>query len=222
MEEYLVKIQNIEKITYDVLRFRVEKPSGYQFTPGQATEVSINSKNIKDEKRPFTFTGLNEWDYLEFTVKIYNDHDGITCALGKLRVGDELIVHDVWGAINYRGPGVFIAAGAGVTPFIAILRDLKFKNELTGNKLIFSNKTLEDIILKNEFEEMLNGKFVNVLTREKNNGFHFGRINEVFLKEQIGNFSQNFYICGPDKFVQDINSILIKLEAKTESIVFER
>jgi predicted ferric reductase len=40
----------------------------------------------------------------------------------KLKHGDELIIRDVWGAIEYKGEGVFIAGGAGVTPFIAILR----------------------------------------------------------------------------------------------------
>jgi predicted ferric reductase len=44
---------------------------------------------------------------------------------GKLKHGDELIIRDVWGAIEYKGEGVFIAGGAGVTPFIAILRQLQ-------------------------------------------------------------------------------------------------
>jgi predicted ferric reductase len=42
----------------------------------------------------------------------------------KLKHGDELIIRDVWGAIEYKGE-VFIAGGAGVTPFIAILRQLQ-------------------------------------------------------------------------------------------------
>lgn len=221
MEEYIVKVLKIEKVTHDVIKFTVEKPKGYSFVPGQATDVAINKENFRNENRPFTFTGMNEWKNLEFTIKIYNDHNGITKELGKLKPGDELVLHEVWGAINYKGMGVFIAAGAGITPFIAILRDLKQKNKLMGNKLIFSNKTSGDIILKNEFFEMLGGNFVNVLTREKNNKFRFGRINEAFLKEEITNLDQNFYICGPDKFVRDINSILVNLGAKPDSVVFE-
>ncbi len=222
MEEYVVKVLKTEKVTHDVTRFTVEKPKGYSFVPGQATDVAINKANLKNENRPFTFTGMNEWANLEFTIKIYNDHNGTTKELGKLKPGDELVLHDVWGAISYKGPGVFIAAGAGVTPFIAIIRDLKRKNMLAGNKLIFSNKTSDDIILKNEFYEMLGKNFVNILTREKNNEFLFGRINESFLKEQITDFNQSFYICGPDKFVQDINSILVGLGVTTDSVVFEK
>ena len=83
MEEYVVKILNIDQVTHDVKRFRFEKPKNYIFKPGQATDVSINTPVLKNEKRPFTFTSLNSADYLEFTIKIYRDHDGITNKLGE-------------------------------------------------------------------------------------------------------------------------------------------
>jgi ferredoxin-NADP reductase len=97
--------------------------------------VSINTPNLKT-KRPFTFTSLNDNDYLEFIIKIYDSNDGVTRELGKLKQGDELLIHDVWGAIEYKGEGVFIAGGAGVTPFIAILRQLQAENKIANNKLI--------------------------------------------------------------------------------------
>ena len=113
MEEYIVKILSIEAVTYNVKRFRFEKPAGYIFKPGQATDVSLNTPELKNEKRPFTFTSLNSADYLEFTIKIYSDHNGITNELGKLKPGAELIIRDVWGDIAYKGKGVFIAGGQG-------------------------------------------------------------------------------------------------------------
>ena len=82
MEEHIVHIISIENITHDVKRFRVEKPEQYSFIPGQATEVSINTPVMKDEKRPFTFTCLNREPYLEFTIKIYPSHNGVTNELG--------------------------------------------------------------------------------------------------------------------------------------------
>jgi ferredoxin-NADP reductase len=119
--KYNVKIQEIENLTHDVKRFRLEKPKDYHFIPGQATEVSINKAGWKEEIRPFTFTSLNSLPYLEFVIKIYSDHAGVTNELNSLKAGDELIVRDVWGAIEYKGPGYVIAGGAGITPFIAIL-----------------------------------------------------------------------------------------------------
>lgn len=221
MEEHIVKILEADYVTHDVRRFRVEKPDGYSFTPGQATEVAINKPDLKNERRPFTFTGLNDYDYLEFTIKTYQDHNGVTNALRELNKGDELLIHNVWGAIHYKGPGVFIAGGAGVTPFIAIFRQLFKDGKIDSNKLIFSNKTEKDIILKDEFEKMLGKNFYNTLTQEKSNKYDNRRIDENFLKEQIKDFSQNFYVCGPDKFVQDIQTILANLGAKPESVVFE-
>ena len=221
MEEHIVKILKTEKVTHDVKRFQVQKPEGYSFTPGQATEASINTPELKDEKRPFTITSLNDEAELEFTIKIYKERDSVTKALDELKAGDEIIIHDVWGAIHYKGPGVFIAGGAGVTPFIAIFRQLYKNNKIEGNRLIFSNKTEKDIILKDEFEKMLGSNFYNTLTREKSDKYDNRRIDESFLKEQVKDFNQNFYVCGPDKFVQDIQTILSKLGASPESVVFE-
>src|SRR3982751_6393024 len=99
--EYTVKILSIEPVTHDVKQFRTEKPEGYEFVPGQATEVSINKAGWEEERRPFTFTSLNEKPYLEFVIKGYKDHDGVTNQLHQLQKGDELIIRDVWGAINY-------------------------------------------------------------------------------------------------------------------------
>ena len=222
MEEHIVKVLKVENVTHDVRRFTVSKPEGYSFIPGQATEVSVNTKLLKDERRPFTFTGLNDWPTLEFTTKIYTDHHGVTEALGKVKEGDELLIHDVWGAINYKGLGVFIAGGAGVTPFIAIFRQLHKDNKLEGNRLIFSNKTEKDIILKDEFSQMLGEKFYNTLTQEKSDKYDHRKIDKAFLQEQIKNFSQNFYICGPDQFVKDITDALQELGAKADSVVFEK
>ncbi len=189
----------------------MEKPAGYQFVPGQATEVSINQPRWKEERRPFTFTGLNEWDHLEFTIKIYNDHEGVTHQLGALKAGDELLLHDVWGAIQYKGEGVFLAGGAGVTPFIAIFRQLEKEKKIGGNKLIFSNKTLADIILKEEFEKILGKNFINTITQEKVAGYDHRLVDEAYLKEKISDFSQQFYICGPDPMVQSLQQTLKKL-----------
>ncbi len=125
MEEQFVKILSTENLTHNVRRFTLTKPESYQFKPGQATDIVINLPEWKKERRPFTFTSLNDWDHLEFTIKIYSDHDGVTNELGKLKAGYELILHDIFGAINYKDEGVFIAGGAGVTPFIAIFRQLQ-------------------------------------------------------------------------------------------------
>jgi len=217
-----VKILSIHSLTHDVKRIQTEKPEGYSFTPGQATEVAINQTGHREEKRPFTFTSLPDDDHLEFTIKSYHDHDGVTHKIDALVAGDELIVDDSWGAIEYKGKGTFIAGGAGITPFIAIFRDLKAKGQLEGNRLIFSNKTAKDVTMQADFEEMLGKGFTSTLTQEQAEGHQHGRIDTNFLKEHINDFSQHFYVCGPDSMVQDINTILDQLGAKADALVFEK
>jgi ferredoxin-NADP reductase len=222
MSESVVKILKIESLTQDVKRFEVKKPAGYTFIPGQATEVAINKLTWKHERRPFTFTSLNESRNLEFVIKRYPAHKGVTDALHQLSAGDELVIHDVWGAINFKGNGIFIAGGAGITPFIAILRQLHKDNKIRGNQLIFSNKTKNDIILNAEFEHMLGPNYINVITQEKVEGIRNKRIDKVFLLETVRDFSKHFYVCGPDKFVNDISDMLVQLGAGVESVIIEK
>ena len=220
--EKIVKILSVKEVTHDVKRLRLEKPAGYQFVPGQATDVSINTADMKAELRPFTFTCLQDDPFLEFTIKRYADHHGVTDKLHELKTGDELIVRDVWGAIEYKGPGYFIAGGAGITPFLAILRDLRKKKKLAGNTLFFSNKTASDIIEETELKTMLGENAVFILTKEKKQGYMDGYIDKTFLQKNIKDTQAHFYICGPDPMIAAINKSLTELGAKADAVVFEK
>lgn len=221
-DEYFVKIREVEKITHDVKRFRVSKPEGYQFIPGEATDIVINLPDWKKRRKPFTFTGLNEWDFLEFTIKIYTNHQGFTNKLDQLQVGDELIIHDSFGEVRYHGTGTFIAGGAGVTPFIAILRQLEKEKKLKHHRLIFSNKTTSDIILKEEFEAMLHEHFINTITEKPTNEYEDSRIDGNFLQKHLSSFDDYFYLCGPRRMVKDIQNHLLHLGAKEDKVIIEQ
>ena len=211
-----------EFVTHDVRRFILEKPKDYEFNPGQATMLSIDKDEWEDEKRPFTFTSLNDDQILEFTIKCYPDHNGVTKEIHQLEPGDKLTLRDPFGTINYEGSGVFIAGGAGITPFIAIFRELREKGDLKGNKLIFSNKKQKDIILEKEFKDMLDSEdLILTLTRENKEGYLNKRIDKKFLEDHIDNFDQNFYICGPSEMVADLKKDLKELGAEVEGIIFE-
>ena len=221
MEQYLVKIWSIDKVTHNVLKIVTEKPPTYNFTPGQATEVCINKNGWQMEKRPFTFTCLPDDDYLEFTIKTYPSHKGVTNELLQLKQNDELILHDVFGAIAYEGEGVFIAGGAGVTPFISIFRFLRSKNEVGGNKLIFANKAKTDIILEQEFRNLLGRNFINILSNEKTDGYANGYITEEFLKANITDLKKKIYLCGPEPMMEAVEKQLSNLGVDPKSIIKE-
>jgi len=221
MKQHLVKIKSIKHITHDVLQIVTEKPQKYSFNPGQATEIAINKNGWKDEKRPFTFTSLPENDNLEFTIKTYPSHKSVTNELLQLKKDDELILHDVFGAITYKGEGVFIAGGAGVTPFICIFRYLQSKNEIGNNKLIFANKTTDDIILALEFKKFLCGNFINILSDEKTEEYAHGQITEDFLKANITDFDKQFYVCGPPEMMEAIKEQLSNLGINKKAVTVE-
>lgn len=200
----------------------LEKPEGFDFTPGQATEVAIDTPQWREEKRPFTFTCLPGWVCLEFTKKHYPDHDGVTEALCDLAVGDALVIDDTLGTIEYKGRGTFIAGGAGVTPFIAILRNLEARGKLAGHRLIFANKTEANIINRAEFDAMAGLEIVYVLSDEDKPGFEHGRADKALLQRHIDVYSQELYLCGPEPMQDAVKSALKELGADPESVTFEK
>jgi ferredoxin-NADP reductase len=215
-----VSILEIKKITHDVLSIKTEKPAGYTFTPGQATEVAINEKAWINEKRPFSFTNLPGDDHLEFTIKTYPAHNGVTNHLLKLRTGDQLIIHDVWGTIHYKGKGLFIAGGAGITPFISIFRHLRSINHSENNHLLFANKTTKDIILETELDFLLKGNVTHILSEQDVKGYKHGFINEQVLKELIRP-NDIIYLCGPPPMIDAVMKCLTNIGLSDKSVVME-
>ena len=219
-----VKILDIADVTHNVRRYTLDRPEGYAFTPGQATDVSLDEDGWRDKKHPFTFTALADAPNLEFTIKSYfaTGGDGVTERLYGYKPGQSLLVRDVWGTITYKGPGVFIAGGAGITPFIAILRDLHHNRKLAGHTLIVSNKTEADIILRDEFEGFRGLEVIWTVTDDPASDLLHDRIDGNFLKAYLKDFAQNFYLCGPDPMVKDLRATLKDLGANVENVTWEK
>ncbi len=220
MESHVVKVLKADFVTHNVKRFTVEKPEGYSFVPGQATEVAILKPGLEKEPRPFTFTNLPDSDHLEFMTKIYTGHQGMTENLLQVNAGDEFIIHDVFGTIRYNGPGLFIAAGAGITPFISIFRQLKKQSKLQGNTLLFANRTVDDVILKDELKEMLAQNYLDVIEMPSRGGA--GKRIDPELITQYLHEGQSYYICGPEKFTAIMVESLISLGVEELQIIIEQ
>ncbi len=221
MEKHKVEILEIFPITHDVKCFRTEKPEGYDFEPGQATEIFLDHEDWQDEGRPFTFTNLPDEDYLEFIIKEYPDHEGVTREIHKLNPGDTFLLGEVFGAIKYSGDGIFIAGGAGVTPFISILRMLREKSLLNNSKLIFGNKTSADIILHDELKEMLGDNLIHILSDESSDEYRSGLISRELIVDHLKPGHSRIYLCGPPPMMKMVKGYLTDLEISEDSIVEE-
>ncbi|MEO6904310.1 MAG: FAD-binding oxidoreductase [Bacteroidia bacterium] len=222
MANQIVRVLETNFVTHNVKRFVLERPAGLTFVSGQATELSINKPALENEVRPFTFTSVNSLSSIEFMIKIYTGHNGVTEKLAKINVGDELIVHDVFGTIMFEGEGVFIAGGAGITPFISILRELRLQNKLVGNTLLFANRATEDIILKGELNELLGKSFLNILEKPEDPKEQGKRIDKDLLKQYVEKGTKHYYICGPAKFTAAMIENLETLGVQKSQIVFEQ
>lgn len=216
---HILKIKSTSYISHNVKKFVLEKPEDLEYHPGQSAHISINKPEWKDKIRPFTFTSLQDWKDLEFIIKIYESHEGVTKKMSELKEGDELILHDIFGSIKYKGPGIFIAGGTGITPFIPIFRALQESGNLRGIALLYSNRTSQDIILHDELTQILGPAYKNVFTREGVIGFRERRIDRKFLIETIGGFNFRFYVCGPQEFTKDVCEALVSLGAKPEYLI---
>ena len=209
-----------EQLTPDTHRYVFERPANFNFEPGQATEMSLLKEGWKDEARPFTFTSLPDESELEFVIKTYPDHDGVTEQLALLEPGAQVEITEPFGAITDHGPGVFIAAGAGITPFIPILE----KHDATGEMdctLIFTNETEADIILREKWQAMAGLRTILTVTDQEDASVETRKIDKDFLAERIEDVDQTFYICGPQEFVDDVRAALLELGVAKDQLVTE-
>ncbi|MGD2118634.1 MAG: flavodoxin reductase, partial [Chromatiales bacterium] len=107
-------------------------------------------------------------------------------------------------------------------PFIAILRDLASKDALEDHRLLFSNKSPADIICAKELRHYLGGHCKFICTGDADAHCEKQRIDTQYLRENIDDFEQHFYLCGPPGFMDAITEALKSLGADPQSLVFEQ
>lgn len=56
MEQQILTIETIEKVTHNVLRFTLNHSNENQFIPGQAAAIAIDKEGWREKAHPFTFT----------------------------------------------------------------------------------------------------------------------------------------------------------------------
>lgn len=134
--------------------------------------------------RPYTPTSSDEdHGFMDLVVKVYfkNVHpkfpDGgkMSQYLENMKIGDTIDVRGPSGHLIYNGNGEFairkdkksepkiisvkrvsmIAGGTGITPMLQLIRQVfRDKNDRTCLSLLFANQTEDDILLREELEEV--------------------------------------------------------------------
>jgi ferredoxin-NADP reductase len=202
-----VRILMIEFETHDVRKFIVEKPDGFEYSSGQYILLGLDEKGAK---KPFTIASSPSDKVLEFFIKIYPEREGFTHEMSEKKVGDSFVISNPRGGFDYKGRGVFLAAGTGITPFLGAIRS----QDMKGCKFIFTNKSKDDVLLEKELKHVFNEDLHLVYSQKD------GRITKDYLSEKIDDFSQYFYVCGPRPFMSAMKGYLVELGAEESKIIF--
>jgi ferredoxin-NADP reductase len=208
---YAVKLLKKETLTHDVLGITLEKPANYRFAPGQYAELSLARPGKPVETAPFSFIGLDSDPHLRMAMKTYQGEETLSAHLKRLEDGEAVQISEPRNEVEYKGPGVFIAGGTGITPFMAIFRQLHEQGKLLGNKLLYANKRGEDICFEGELYTMFGSDFVSILALEDRPRNASGEIDAAFIHRHVQQLDQPFYVCGPKPFVSNVRDALREL-----------
>jgi ferredoxin-NADP reductase len=135
----------------------------------------------------------------------------------------------VW-AVTDGGPLCLIAGGSGIAPLMAMLRARDRHADRTPTMLLYSSRTLNDIIYRQELDAMAARdrglRVLYTLTREQPIGWtgHRGRIDRTLLAETCLPSAQSpkIFVCGPTPFVEDVSRFLVELGHDPVAIRTER
>lgn len=216
-----VNILSLTYLTHNVILLKIEKPIDFDHEISQAVEVSFTTEDGEEVKSIFTITSIPTDDHLAFIIKVPEFKSDFLNCLIKAEEGDKMNVSEPFGGIIYKGEGVFVAGGAGIAPFIPLLRELKEKGELGNSKLIFANRAEIDIVLKEYLHELLGDRFINILSEEKNENYNFGLVTSDFIQKNNSEELKYYYLCGPKPMLDIIEEGLIAANVKEEFILKE-
>ncbi|TDL90835.1 flavodoxin reductase [Meridianimarinicoccus aquatilis] len=219
---YEIFLEELESLTPSVRRLRFNKPDDFTFEPGQATDLALTRDGWRNEVRPFTFTSLPSDPFLEFTIKSYPSHDGVTKQIPHLEKGESVTIGSPWGAIADKGPGFFIAGGAGVTPFIPILRNRSIDRNLDGCTLVLADQSYDALILRDEWRAMTGLRTEFVVSEGPREDSHSGKIDDALLSDLGIPSDARVYLCGPPPMEDAVAGSLNKIGITEGQIIREQ
>jgi ferredoxin-NADP reductase len=200
---------------------------------GQHVDVRLTAEDGYQAQRSYSIASGPEDTQLLLTVERLDDGEVSPYLTEELRPGDEIELRGpiggyfVW-EVSLGGPLALVAGGSGIAPLRAMLRHWAFGPRETTVSLLYSARSLNDVIYREELSR-LDGANLDihlVLTREWPSDWtgHRGRIDERFLAEAVLAPAQRplVYVCGPTSFVETIANALVELGHEPGRIRTER
>jgi ferredoxin-NADP reductase len=173
---------------------------------------------------------------IELTVERIEDGEVSTYMHDVLMPGDQLEVRGpvggyfVWEA-SLGGPLLLVAGGSGVVPLMAMLRHRAVASPETTARLLYSSRTIEDVIYAKEINQLCEQsrgrlEVFQTLTRQQPAGWtgYARRVDRPMLQEVLIPLGKGLraFICGPTLMVESAANALVDLGIDPAAIKTER
>jgi ferredoxin-NADP reductase len=213
--EITTQIIEVIQRNYNVKSFRVKPGDNIDFKAGQFLQVILQD-NPQLKRYLSISSSPTEKCHLEFTKKLTQSDFSKT--LDTLKPGDALKIQYPFGKFTLEdnpAPKIaFLSGGIGITPIRSICKYAADKKIGTDIVLVYSNRTVKDIVFKDDFDAMQKYypklRVVHVLC-ETEPGFKctVGLINSSVIKDEVPDYlGRKFFLCGPPAMVEAMRKIL--------------
>jgi ferredoxin-NADP reductase len=212
----------------------LDLPAWVGHRAGQHVDVRLTAEDGYQAERSYSIASAPEDRHLVLTVERLDDGEVSPYLTDELGPGDELELRGPIGGYfvwerSLGGPLLLVAGGSGVVPFRSILRHWAAGERDTVPRLLYSSRSLGDVIYHEELNRLGADDGVDVrfaLTREWPDDWegHRGRVDAAFLNEVAWAPAERplAYVCGPTAFVEAVAEALVGAGYEPDRIKTER
>jgi ferredoxin-NADP reductase len=198
---------------------------------GQHLDVRLTAEDGYQAERSYSIASA-PGEPLAITVERLEDGEVSPYLVDEVREGDRFEIRGpiggyfVWGPED-GGPLLLVAGGSGVVPFRAMLRHRRRLGSEIATRLLYSSRTLEDVIYGAELDQAESGlEVVQTLTRAQPPGWggYARRVDRDMLREVAWPADEGAlaFICGPTSFVEAVADALVALGYPPQTVKTER
>jgi ferredoxin-NADP reductase len=222
--EFVEETARVKTIVLDV-------PDWTEHRAGQHLDIRLTADDGYRAEREYSIASA-PGEAVAITVEQLEDGEVSPYLTEVLRAGDALEVRGplggyfVWGPED-GGPLLLVGGGSGIVPLRSILRHRDRSESDVPVRLLYSSRSLEDVIYRAELDDPAEGvEVVRTLTRAQPPGWtgRSRRVDRELLAEIAWRAEENplAFVCGPTSFVETVASGLVELGYPGERIKTER